>query len=105
MTAKNRAIGASTATPEAGTTANIYHITLHCQPGVSSFTIRTGADDLLTEKAAQLRSLLMLTCGISRENFASLHDSDQDNVLWLAQDLAHEINLLAEILANGGGAA
>ena len=104
MTTENRAIGASTATPEAGTTrtTTLHHITLKASPSASVFEVDTAPDDLLTQKAAQLRSLLLLTCGASRENFTALHENDQDNVLWLAHELATDIDLLAEVLAGGG---
>lgn len=104
MTAKNRANGASTATPEAGTTrtTTLHHITLKASPSASVFEVDTAPDDLLTQKAAQLRSLLMMTYGASREGFTELHDADQDNILWLAHSLASEINLLAEVMAGGG---
>lgn len=83
-------------------TATIHHVTLTANRGESVFAIRTGPSDLLTQKTAQLRSLLLLTCGASRENFTALHENDQDNVLWLAHELATDIDLLAEVLAGGG---
>ena len=46
----------------------------------------------LESRSAQLSSLLVLLYGNGSESFNALHQSDRDNILWLASDLACEIN-------------
>ncbi|AZG10826.1 hypothetical protein EGT29_24690 [Pigmentiphaga sp. H8] len=43
-------------------------------------------------KAAQLSALMSLIHDASLEDFVSLAESDRVNILWLASDLAWEIN-------------
>ena len=50
----------------------------------------------LESRAAQLSSLLLLLYGNGSEAFNALHQSDRDNILWLASDLASEINDLVQ---------
>ena len=58
------------------------------RPSADSFI----APHELENRAAQLRSLLILLCGNGRESFNALFEADRDNILWLASDLACEIN-------------
>ena len=58
------------------------------RPSANSFI----APPRLENIAAQLSSLLMLIYGNGMEAFNCLHETHRDQILWLASDLACEIN-------------
>lgn len=55
--------------------------------------------DRLTARAAQLSALLGQLSGEGFEAFKQVRHEDQQNLLWLARDLADEIDVLAGIAA------
>ena len=46
----------------------------------------------LKQRARKLSSLLTLICRADGDSFESLSPTDRENVLWLASDLADEID-------------
>lgn len=50
----------------------------------------------LEDKSTQLASLLRLIYGNGFNSFNALLDSDKDNILWIASDLAEKINELVQ---------
>lgn len=46
----------------------------------------------LENRTAQLSSLLFHLYGVGGKSFNTLSEKDRDNILWLASDLAAEIN-------------
>ena len=85
-------------------TVTLYNAKLTATPMMTIIEHPTPADELLTARAAQLRSLLTLTAGACAEGFHLMHEREKDNILWLASDLADEIEMLATVMANGGSA-
>lgn len=62
----------------------------------TTYTTEAPADTL-SKKAAQLSALLSLTIGSCGESFRDTSDSIQENVLWLAAELAREVEMLSAI--------
>lgn len=69
-------------------------------------TDATAQRTRLEVKAEQLSSLLCILRGEGGESFRTYSDEIQENVLWLASDLADEVRELACAVdtANGGAA-
>jgi hypothetical protein len=63
---------------------------------------RSGAPDLLTAKADKLYALLNNVTGEQSAGFRGLAVEFQENILWLASDLAHEITLLSRVVVEMG---
>lgn len=59
-----------------------------------------SAQSAAGNKLAQLRSLLMASYGVGQEWLEDIGPIHRDNILWLASDLAEEIDRLM----NGGSA-
>ena len=58
--------------------------------------------DLLMTKADKLYALLNCVTGEPGDAFHRLADELQENILWLASDLAHEVALLVRIATETG---
>ena len=55
----------------------------------------------LENRATQLASLLRHLYGGSADSFNALRETDRDNILWLAGDIASEIDELVSGVRNG----
>ncbi|OXR47979.1 hypothetical protein PuT2_15065 [Pusillimonas sp. T2] len=58
------------------------------------FSISLDQYDHLSEKAVQLQALLSTITGPGFASFAERDVSEQENVLWLAQNLSNEVTQL-----------
>ncbi|WP_051229419.1 hypothetical protein [Paludibacterium yongneupense] len=61
----------------------------------------TAATDMLTRRAGQLRALLACLIGDGGELFRCMDVAIQDDTLWLAADLAAEVELLSDLVTSG----
>jgi hypothetical protein len=62
---------------------------------------RFAALDQATMRASQLSGLLTMVNGDSGEGFDSLNSTLKSNLLWLAQQMAEEVEALLPILGRG----
>ena len=70
--------------------------------GRITFSYQGHPSDHLNMRAAQLRSLLLLTYGNQGETFRDLRPDIQDEVMWLASTLADEVFMLAGLEGSDG---
>ncbi|BEV73211.1 hypothetical protein THUN1379_26930 [Paludibacterium sp. THUN1379] len=82
----------------------VYGLSMHKADGQTMLTYNTAAADMLTRRAGQLNALLACLIGEGGEVFRSMDGAAQDNVLWLASDMALEVKLLSELVASGEAA-
>jgi hypothetical protein len=63
---------------------------------------KEAADDTLTRKSAQLSAMLTTVVGEGFQSFDGYNAKVKENFLWACQDLADEINVLAELVTERG---
>lgn len=79
-----------------------YGLTVSATGGQSvTYTQQGSAADQLSAKIQQLGALLQCTTGDQGEAFRAMDGKLQDHVMWLANDLAVEIELLTDLLIEG----
>ena len=65
-------------------------------PSTQITEFQPRAEDRLRMRAVQLSSLMTIITGNGRESFVSWNGTIQENVLWLASDMADEIDVLSK---------
>jgi len=77
-------------------------LTITAKNGTTTLRFDTEARDMLNQKTAQLSGLLSLMNFEGGEYFRMLGPREQERVMWLADALSSEVNLLAEVATSSG---